>query len=65
MYTITCQLMYQNFKMLLVYNWYPIPTDRQSIVDIGEFEVINYGTTSSSDAGSKIGSARTHSSKVK
>ena len=41
-----------------------IPTDRQSIVDIGEFEVINYGTTSSSDAGSKIGSARTHSSKV-
>ena len=41
-----------------------IPTDRQSIVDIGEFEVINYGITSSSEAGSKIGSARTHSSKV-
>jgi hypothetical protein len=34
------------------------------IVDIGEFEVINYGITSSSEAGSKIGSARTHSSKV-
>ncbi|XP_063412887.1 uncharacterized protein KIAA2012 homolog isoform X7 [Mytilus trossulus] len=39
-----------------------IPTDRQSIADLGEIEVINYGARSS-DAGSKVGSARTHSSK--
>ncbi|XP_071149811.1 uncharacterized protein KIAA2012 homolog isoform X41 [Mytilus edulis] len=39
-----------------------IPTDRQSNADVGEIEVINYGARSS-DAGSKVGSARTHSSK--
>ncbi|XP_052080461.1 uncharacterized protein KIAA2012 homolog isoform X15 [Mytilus californianus] len=39
-----------------------IPTDRQSNADLGEIEVINYGARSS-DAGSKVGSARTHSSK--
>lgn len=41
-----------------------IPTDRQSNADIGEFEVINYGGKTS-DSGSKVGSAKTHSSRSK